>query len=74
MDIIHIAKLDKILKDRRTPIPLDAILDRLECSKSTFHRIQRDMIHFLGAPIKNIKNQGYGLAHEKSLHYHSLNS
>ena len=89
MEIAHIIELDRILKDRRTPIPLEDILDRLECSKSTFHRIQRDMIDFLGAPIKNIKNQGYimiwlkmntsncqgyGLAHKKSLHYHSSNN
>ena len=59
MDIAHIIELDRILKGRRTPIPLEDILDRLECSKSTFHRIQRDMIDFLGAPIINVKNQGY---------------
>ena len=59
MDITHIVELDRILKNRRTPIPLEEILARLECSKSTFQRIQRQMIDFLGAPVKNIKNQGY---------------
>ena len=59
MDIAHILELDRILKDRRTPIPLEDILDRLECSKSTFQRILLNMKDFLGAPIKNIKNQGY---------------
>ena len=59
MDITHIVELNRILKNRRTPIPLEEILGRLECSKSTFQRIQRQMKDFLGAPIKNIKNQGY---------------
>ena len=59
MEIAHIIELDRILKNRRTPIPLEEILDQLECSKSTFQRIQINMKDFLGAPIKNIKNQGY---------------
>ena len=59
MEIVHIIELDRILKGRRTPIPLEDILERLECSKSTFQRIQLNMKDFLGAPIKNIKNQGY---------------
>ncbi len=55
----HIIQLDRMFKNRRTPVKLETICELLECSQSTFYRVQRDMIDVLGAPIINIKNQGY---------------
>lgn len=59
MDITKIYQLHQLLISHRYPIPLQAILDDLECSKATFHRICREMRDSLGAPIKNRKGEGY---------------
>ncbi|WP_430009764.1 helix-turn-helix transcriptional regulator [Methylophaga lonarensis] len=59
MDFAHIYELHKLLSERRYPLPLDEILQKLECSKSTFHRIREQMVDYLGAPIINQRGRGY---------------
>ena len=59
MDFAHIYELHKLLSERRQPLPLDTILQKLECSKSTFHRIREQMVDYLGAPIINRRGRGY---------------
>lgn len=62
MDFAHIYELDKLLSGRRYPMPLEEILRRLECSRSTFHRIREVMVDYLGAPIVNQRGRGYHYA------------
>jgi len=59
MDFNHVYALHHLLSGRRTPLPLNDILDALEIQKATFHRIQDFMKNSLGAPIGNEKGQGY---------------
>lgn len=47
----RIFHLHAILSARRTPIPLEDLLARLECSKATLHRAVATMRNFLNAPI-----------------------
>src|SRR5690606_25856054 len=47
-----------ILSARRTPIPLEDLMARLECSKPTLHRAIATMRTHLGAPIV-ASSQGY---------------
>jgi hypothetical protein len=44
--------LDRMLHSRKYCIPLKAILEELECSQATFHRIRTFMQTNLGAPIE----------------------
>lgn len=59
MDITKIYQLHQLLSNHRYPMPLQDILEDLECSKATFHRTYREMRDYLGAPIKNRKGEGY---------------
>lgn len=51
----------RILRTRRTPINLQDLAHRLECSKPTVKRLIQKLRDELGAPIKNIRGQGYVL-------------
>lgn len=59
MDFAHIYGLHKLLNGRRYPLPLDELLIKLECSKSTFYRIREVMVDYLDAPIENQRGKGY---------------
>jgi predicted DNA-binding transcriptional regulator YafY len=54
----RIYDLHKLLKGRKTALALNDILERMECSKATFHRIRRHMSDYLGAPIEFNRDQG----------------
>jgi proteasome accessory factor C len=54
----RIFALHAILSARRTPIPLEDLTDRLECSKATLHRIIGTMRTSLNAPIVSTE-RGY---------------
>lgn len=54
----RIFSLHGILSARRTPIPLEDLMARLECSKATLHRIIATMRTHLGAPIASTM-EGY---------------
>jgi predicted DNA-binding transcriptional regulator YafY len=47
----RIFQLHAILQGRRTPISLEDLMTRLECSKSTLHRIMNSLRDYLHAPI-----------------------
>lgn len=49
----RIFQLHTILSGRRTPIPLEDLLARLECSKPTLHRVIATMRTHLNAPIES---------------------
>ncbi len=59
MDFSRIYQLHKFLLNHRYPVPLNDILNELEYSKATFHRVCREMRDYLGAPIINRKGEGY---------------
>ncbi len=59
MDMSKVLELHTLLSGRRYPVPLDVILEKLECSEKTFHRLQRNMKEILGAPIHIQRGQGY---------------
>jgi predicted DNA-binding transcriptional regulator YafY len=61
----RIFHLHTILSGRRTPIPLEDLTARLECSDSTVHRIIAMMRTQLGAPIKWRADAG-GYQYEES--------
>ena len=50
--------MDRLFKSRRTPVSMQDLCERLECSPSTVKRTIRDLKH-LGAPIFNTEGQGY---------------
>ena len=56
--------LYRILRDRRTPIPLQSLAERLECSKPTVKRTIQKLREEFGAPIATIRGRGYLLADE----------
>jgi proteasome accessory factor C len=58
----RIYDLYRILRDRRTPISLQALAERLECSKPTVKRSIHKLREEFGAPIKTIRGRGYLLA------------
>ncbi len=60
----RIYDLYRILRDRRTPIPLQALAERLECSKPTVKRSIHKLREEFGAPIKTIRGRGYLLAED----------
>lgn len=47
----RIADLQRILKGRRTPIPLRRLMDQLECSESTARRLLSSYRDDFGAPV-----------------------
>ncbi|WNO10210.1 WYL domain-containing protein [Teredinibacter sp. KSP-S5-2] len=54
----RIYDLHRILKNRKTAISTQDILQEMECSRATFNRIKRHMTDFLGAPIAYSREQG----------------
>jgi proteasome accessory factor C len=55
----RIFDLCKILKGRRTPISVEALADRLECSVPTAKRAIGKLRDELGAPIETVRGRGY---------------
>jgi len=47
----RIFELNKILKQRKTPVSRATLQEKLECSRATVGRIVEDMRNYLGAPI-----------------------
>jgi predicted DNA-binding transcriptional regulator YafY len=54
----RIFQLHAILSSRRTPIPLEQLMARLECSKSTLHRAINSLKDHLNAPVVFDANAG----------------
>ncbi|QOC21483.1 WYL domain-containing protein [Wenzhouxiangella sp. AB-CW3] len=54
--------LYRILRDRRTPIQLQSLAERLECSKPTVKRTIQKLREEFGAPITTMRGRGYLLA------------
>ena len=48
----RIFQLHSILANRRTPIDVDSLMARLECSRATLYRIVQSMKDHLNAPIE----------------------
>jgi predicted DNA-binding transcriptional regulator YafY len=61
----RIFQLHAILSARRTPIPLEDLLARLECSKATLHRVIATMRTVLNAPIE-ASSMGYRYAEPRN--------
>lgn len=61
--IDRIYLLDTILKERRTPITIEALMERLECSKATVYRIIAAMRDEMNAPIESNEQ---GVYYERS--------
>ncbi|MFC3193961.1 helix-turn-helix transcriptional regulator [Marinicella sediminis] len=57
--IDRIYVLDKILKERRTPISVDALKERLECSQATVYRVIATLRDEFNAPINSDENGVY---------------
>lgn len=55
----RIYDLYRILHDRQTPISLQTLTERLECSEPTVKRILHKLREEFGAPIKTIRGHGY---------------
>jgi len=45
--------LDKILKERRTPVPIEHLMERLECSQATVYRVIATLRDEFNAPIES---------------------
>lgn len=57
-DRIHM--LDRVLRNRRTPVPREELLRELECSEPTLYRLIREMRLYLNAPIEwDNERRGY---------------
>lgn len=69
MEFSHIYELHQLLSNRRTPVMLPDILDRLEISKSTFQRVRGFMVDYLGAPIESRRGIGYYYNQENAESY-----
>lgn len=63
----RIFHLHKILSSRRTAIPLEDLMARLECSKSTLHRTINALKDYLNAPVIFDANAG-GYRYGKDAH------
>lgn len=51
--------LHRLLSDSKYPVPLDRILNHIECSRPTFFRLKNFLIN-LGAPLEiNPRYKGY---------------
>ncbi len=57
--IDRIYLLDKILKDRRSPVEIDTLKDRLECSQATVYRVIATLRDDFNAPIESDENGVY---------------
>ena len=55
----RICELHGILRDRRHPVSTATLLDELDCSRSTLHRIVVHLRDRLRAPIENDPGRGY---------------
>jgi predicted DNA-binding transcriptional regulator YafY len=65
-----IVTLHRLLLSRKYPVPLPDILDDLECSRATFHRLRRFMVDRLEAPlVRDKKYGGYTYAHQEGKRY-----
>ena len=62
----RIFELHAILSSRRTPIPLENLMARLECSKATLHRAINKLKNRLNAPVVFDANAG-GYKYDTSL-------
>jgi len=51
--------LHQVLESHHTPVSLDTICERLECSIPTAKRLIREMRDYLNAPIVNKRGEGY---------------
>lgn len=60
----RIYDLYRILRDRRTPVSLQALSDRLECSEPTVKRSLQKLREEFGAPIKTVRGHGYLLGND----------
>ncbi|HTE43132.1 MAG TPA: WYL domain-containing protein [Steroidobacteraceae bacterium] len=61
----RIFHLHKILSSRRTAIPLEDMMAKLECSKSTLHRTINALKDYLNAPVVfDASSGGYRYSHE----------
>lgn len=58
----RIYQLHHILSGRRTPVPLEEITSRLECSRATAYRLIEMLRDYLGAPIER-DSAGYRYIH-----------
>jgi proteasome accessory factor C len=54
-----LVKLHQILRARRGPISVYSLQDRLECSRPTLYRVMGRLRDDLGAPIVNVRGEGY---------------
>ena len=54
----RIFQLHSILANRRTPIDVDSLMARLECSRATLYRIVQAMKDYLNAPIEFDSDRG----------------
>lgn len=61
----RIFQLDSILSSRKTAIPLEDLMARLECSRSTLFRIIASMKDYLGAPIE-FDNEAGGFRYRRT--------
>ncbi|GEM_PF-2681011 len=60
----RIYDLYRILRDRRTPITLQTLSERLECSKPTVKRSIQKLRDEFGAPVTTLRGRGYLLEAE----------
>ena len=60
----RIFQLHSILANRRTPIDVDSLMARLECSRATLYRIVQSMKDCLNAPIEFDSDRG-GFIYER---------
>ena len=54
----RIYRLHGLLTNRRTPIPLTEIMDKLECSKATVTRCIEELRNYLNAPLDYDRKRG----------------
>lgn len=59
MQIDRIYQLHNILRKRRTPISLEALMDEMQCSRPTVFRVLKSLEEQLNAPIIRDKEHGY---------------
>ncbi|MGJ8664371.1 MAG: helix-turn-helix transcriptional regulator, partial [Marinicella sp.] len=64
--IDRIYLLDKILKERRSPIAVDSLKERLECSQATVYRIIATLRDEFNAPIESDEN---GVSYNRTAHF-----
>ncbi len=53
----RIYQLHRILTGRKTRIPLDALMERLECSKATVYRLIHVLEHYLARRSRRTKKK-----------------